>query len=238
MSTTTRPGRSCRRGSRRRNCARCARPPLAAGTDNEIHQKLWAFYSWCANAGIPELTTLAETIETWWSAVEVFLTTGLTTPAVHPVPLPGHAQPGLVEPGHLGGGDPIFDLGQEPGEPVRGRAAMPATVASESGVPNIRPAPERCASWTGSSGVSPRDVLRYVQRQFTTRCLQDWERSTVAKLRRTNPQAAPDWADRALFAVLIRHLPAVLRGHRLVTPATVLRWHRRLVATGGTQSCN
>ena len=39
-----------------------------------------------------------------------------------------------------------------------------------------------------------------------------------------------DWADRALFAALIRRLPAVLRGHRLVTPATVLRWHRRLVA--------
>src|SRR5215203_5867148 len=31
------------------------------------------------------------------------------------------------------------------------------------------------------------------------------------------------------FAALIRRLPAPLRGHRLVTPATVLRWHRRLV---------
>ena len=31
-STTTRPGRSCPRGSRRRNSARCARPPPAAGT--------------------------------------------------------------------------------------------------------------------------------------------------------------------------------------------------------------
>jgi putative transposase len=39
-----------------------------------------------------------------------------------------------------------------------------------------------------------------------------------------------DWADRALFAALIRHLPSVLRAHQLVTPATVLRWHRRLVA--------
>jgi hypothetical protein len=38
-----------------------------------------------------------------------------------------------------------------------------------------------------------------------------------------------DWADRALFAALIQRLPAVLRDHRLITPATVLRWHRRLV---------
>jgi transposase len=32
----------------------------------------------CAEAHIPELTTLAETIETWWLAIEVFATTGLT----------------------------------------------------------------------------------------------------------------------------------------------------------------
>jgi putative transposase len=54
-------------------------------------------------------------------------------------------------------------------------------------------------------------------------------RHEVAVLRRTNPKPRLDWADRALFAVLIRRLPAVLRGHRLITPATVLRWHRQLV---------
>jgi hypothetical protein len=36
------------------------------------------------------------------------------------------------------------------------------------------------------------------------------------------------------FAALIRHLPAPLRGHRLVTPATVLRWHRHLVTNKRT----
>ncbi len=55
-------------------CAIAAR----GGDSGEIRVRLWAFYRWCADAQIPELTTLAETIETWWPAIEVFLTTGIT----------------------------------------------------------------------------------------------------------------------------------------------------------------
>ncbi len=50
---------------------------------------------------------------------------------------------------------------------------------------------------------------------------------TVLRPKVTRPR--PDWAGRAVLAALARQLPAVLRAYRLVTPGTLLPWHRRLI---------
>jgi putative transposase len=54
-------------------------------------------------------------------------------------------------------------------------------------------------------------------------------RHQLAVLQRRTPRPRMNWTDRALIAALTRLLPVRQRLGLLVTPATILRWHRQLI---------
>jgi hypothetical protein len=57
-------------------------------------------------------------------------------------------------------------------------------------------------------------------------------RHQLAVLQRQVGRPRLFWPDRAVIAVLALRLPPARRAGMLVTPGTILRWHRRLVARG------
>jgi putative transposase len=55
-------------------------------------------------------------------------------------------------------------------------------------------------------------------------------RHEISVLRRQTPRPRLEPADRLVMTAFARHLPGPLRQCRLVSPGTLLRWHRELLA--------
>ena len=51
---------------------------LAAPTAHDARRRLFRFYDAVLTAGMPETTRLAETVSTWWPAIEAFLRLRIT----------------------------------------------------------------------------------------------------------------------------------------------------------------
>ena len=50
----------------------------AGGDPHLTRHRLHRFLAWCINSEIPELLTLAATVDTWWPEINAFVTTGIT----------------------------------------------------------------------------------------------------------------------------------------------------------------
>jgi transposase len=52
---------------------------VRTGGDRHLtRHRLYRFLTWCIDSDIPELLTLAHTIDTWWPQVDAYITTGIT----------------------------------------------------------------------------------------------------------------------------------------------------------------
>src|SRR5437667_198216 len=83
-----------------------------------------------------------------------------------------------------------------------------------------------------------RWLLQLAVLHFRSNDLKELEivvlRHELAILRRRSGRPAMTWTDRLFLAAASRLLPRLRWQSFIITPATLLRWHRRLVATRRT----